>query len=294
MAGSAGLTWALVEAQAYTLRELRVPVLAPGSRDLRVLHISDLHLMPSQHRKVAWVRQLAETEPDLVINTGDNLSHPASLPVLMRALGPLLDLPGVFALGSNDYFGPEPRNPARYLLPDARGEGSHQGAPNLPGRELQAAFVARGWSDLANKRAVLEVAGQQLSFVGTADAHMDRDRIPPVRDGDKPGSAVAHLGVTHAPYRRVLDGFRADGADMTFAGHTHGGQLCLPIVGALTTNCDLDTGRAKGLHGWPGARPDEDSSSMWLHVSAGLGTNPYTPVRFFCRPEATLLTLVAR
>ncbi|WP_420114003.1 metallophosphoesterase [Pseudactinotalea sp.] len=294
LAGSAGLTWALVEAQAFTLREVRVPVLRPGSRELRVLHISDLHLMPSQERKAAWVRDLATTEPDLVVNTGDNLSHPASLPVLLRALGPLLDVPGVFALGSNDYYGPEPRNPARYLLPDARSEDSHKGSPNLPGRELQAALVARGWADLGNKRAVLDVGGQQLSFVGTADAHMDLDEIPPATDADNPTTAVAHLGVTHAPYQRVLDGFLADGCDMAFAGHTHGGQLCLPFVGALTTNCDLDTGRAKGLHGWPGAMPNEDPESMWLHVSAGLGTNPYTPVRFFCRPEATLLTLVAR
>ena len=290
--GTAGLTWALVEAQAYVLREVRVPVLAHGSRELRVLHISDLHLTPGQHRKAAWVRQLADTEPDLVVNTGDNLAHPASLPVLLRALGPLLDVPGVFSLGSNDYYGPVPRNPARYLLPDSRDKGSHWGEPNLPGRELRAALVSRGWSDLANKRAVLEVSGQQLSFVGAGDAHMDLDEIP--EPSAEPVSAVAHLGVTHAPYQRVLDGFRADGCDMTFAGHTHGGQLCLPLVGALTTNCDLDNGRAKGLHGWPGARPDEDPTSMWLHVSAGLGTNPYTPVRFFCRPEATLLTLVPR
>ena len=61
------------------------------------------------------------------------------------------------------------------------------------------------------------------------------------------------------------------------------------------TNCDLDTRRAKGLHGWPGPRPDQPggAGSTWMHVSAGLGTSPYAPVRFACRPEATLLTLVA-
>ena len=73
--------------------------------------------------------------------------------------------------------------------------------------------------------------------------------------------------------------------ELLLAGHTHGGQLCLPFKGALVTNCDLDTGRAKGLHRHHGS---------WLHVSAGLGTSPYAPVRFFCRPEATLLTLTAR
>ena len=105
-----------------------------------------------------------------------------------------------------------------------------------------------------------------------------------------------HLGVTHAPYRRVLDQMHADDVDLAIAGHTHGGQLALPFWGALVTNCDLDTRRAKGLHGWPGPRPDQPggAGSTWMHVSAGLGTSPYAPVRFACRPEATLLTLVAR
>ncbi|MEY2673290.1 MAG: hypothetical protein RLZZ508_1167, partial [Actinomycetota bacterium] len=85
-------------------------------------------------------------------------------------------------------------------------------------------------------------------------------------------------------YLRVLDAMVEDEIPLILAGHTHGGQLCLPFFGALVTNCDLDTRRAKGLHKYQDA---------WLHVSAGLGTNPFTPVRFACRPEATLLTLTA-
>ena len=100
-----------------------------------------------------------------------------------------------------------------------------------------------------------------LSLVGTDDAHLDRDRFP-AADGDddaRTGSTPVdlHLGVTHAPYRRVLDAMHADDVDLAIAGHTHGGQLALPFWGALVTNCDLDTRRAKGLHGWPGPRPDQ-------------------------------------
>ena len=84
------------------------------------------------------------------------------------------------------------------------------------------------------------------------------------------------------------------GYDLIFAGHTHGGQLCLPFKGALVTNCDLDTGRAKGLHRHPAQAPADHPEAAWLHVSAGLGTSPYAPVRFCCRPEATLLTLTPR
>ncbi|GMA86526.1 hypothetical protein GCM10025868_17760 [Angustibacter aerolatus] len=74
----------------------------------------------------------------------------------------------------------------------------------------------------------------------------------------------------------------------------------MPGYGALVTNCDLDRRRARGLsRWWPGAgtvspRAAAPRDAAWLHVSAGLGTSPYTPVRFACRPEATLLTLRAR
>src|SRR5690606_19844410 len=99
--GAAGLGWALAEAHAYTLRRATVPVLAPGQRPLRVLHISDLHLTPDQDRKVEWVRSLAELEPHLVVNTGDNMAHRDVLPTLLHALDPLLGIPGAFVMGSN-------------------------------------------------------------------------------------------------------------------------------------------------------------------------------------------------
>ena len=63
--------------------------------------------------------------------------------------------------------------------------------------------------------------------------------------------------------------------------------------GALVTNCDLEPARAKGLHRHPADSRPGDPGSSWLHVSAGLGTSPYAPVRFACRPEATLLTLTS-
>ncbi|MBC7291346.1 MAG: metallophosphoesterase family protein [Actinotalea sp.] len=292
LAGAAGLGYAALEARQYTLRRVCVPVLPPGQRPLRVLHLSDLHLTPSQRDKVAWVRSLAALEPDLVVDTGDNMAHPDVLPVLLEALDPFLGLPGAFVMGSNDYFAPVPKNPAKYLLDDSR---SPVPPPRrLPADRLGAALREAGWKDLTNRRDVVVADGRELDLVGVDDPHLDRDRFP--------AGPSAHpdpdlrLGVTHAPYRRTLDAMHADGAELVLAGHTHGGQLCVPFWGALTTNCDLDTRRAKGLHGWPGARPDEPrgEGSTWLHVSAGLGTSPYAPVRFACRPEATLLTLVER
>ena len=93
-----------------------MPVLTPGSSPLRVLHLSDIHMRPTQRHKQSWLRELARWEPDLVVNTGDNLSHPKAVPAVVQALGDLLSVPGVFVFGSNDYFGPMPKNPANYLL----------------------------------------------------------------------------------------------------------------------------------------------------------------------------------
>jgi len=298
LAGVGTLAWgALVEVRWYVLRHVTVPVLPPGQDPLRVLHVSDLHLTPSQRHKADWLRELATWRPHLVVNTGDNWAHLAAMPLLLDALEPLLALPGVFVLGSNDFVAPRPKNPVRYLLPNIR--SGPMPPANLPWRELVARFAAAGWLNLDNRRGVLDLDGRRVSFVGTADAHRDHDRMPAAGgpdDARTTGEVDLHLGVTHAPYRRVLDEFHHDGVDLALAGHTHGGQLGVPFWGALTTNSDLDTRRAKGLHGWPGTRPDrrDGADSMWLHVCAGLGTSPYAPVRVATRPEATLLTLVPR
>jgi predicted MPP superfamily phosphohydrolase len=292
LAGVAGLGYAAgIEVRSFTVRRVDVPVLAPGSRPIRVLHVSDLHLTPRQAHKLAWLESLARLEPDLVVNTGDNIAHPGSVQPLLDALGRLRDVPGVFVFGSNDYFAPSLRNPVRYLLPDDGSRNTH--TPQLPWKDLRAEFVASGWLDLTNASDRLDVNGSTLAFAGVDDPHLGYDDLAVVA-GPAPQDADLRIGVTHAPYLRVLDQFAADGYDLTFAGHTHGGQLCLPIKGALVTNCDLDTGRAKGLHRHPADSRPGDPGSSWLHVSAGAGTSPYAPVRFCCRPEATLLTLAPR
>jgi predicted MPP superfamily phosphohydrolase len=283
-AGAAGLGYALIEARAFALRQFTLPLLPAGARPLRVLHVSDLHLVPRQRRKADWLRGLASLEPDLVVSTGDNLAAPDAVPDVLDAYGALLQRPGVFVLGSNDYWGPRPKNPARYFLP--HGIGRRIVGVRLPTHELVAGLSGAGWLDLTNARGVLDVAGRSLAFVGVDDPHLRYDRYPPATS---PADADLVVGVTHAPYRRVLDAMTADGADLVLAGHTHGGQLCLPVAGALVTNCDLPRGQARGVSSWSSA-----DRTVRLHVSAGLGTNPYTPVRFACRPEASLLTLTPR
>jgi predicted MPP superfamily phosphohydrolase len=191
-----------------------------------------------------------------------------------------LALPGAFVPGSNDWFAPTPKNPARYLLPDT-GRRIH-GEP-LPWGELRTAFTDAGWLDLTHRRTTLSVRGLIVEVAGVSDAHLQADHYERVAGAVDADVDVA-LGLSHTPEPRVLDSFAGDGFRLVFSGHTHGGQVRVPGVGALVTNCGLDRHRARGLSRW--------TDNTWLHVSAGLGTSPYAPIRFACPPEATLLTLI--
>jgi predicted MPP superfamily phosphohydrolase len=294
--GLTGVGYSLAETRRYTLRRFTVPVLPPGSDPVTVLHVSDLHLLPRQRRRIAWVRGLNALDPDLVISTGDNLASLDAVPAVLEAHGELLSRPGAFVLGSNDYFAPRVKNPARYLLRDG-GRTRHYG-PALPFDDLVEAFQESGWVNLANRRGEVTVRGMRIDLVGVDDPHLKRDRYDEVRGPADPTAALT-IGVAHAPYRRVIDRMAADGAGLVLTGHTHGGQLRVPGYGALVTNCDLPRKYARGLSPWPprtgpGASDPRDNAGperTWLHVTAGVGTSPFAPVRFACRPEASLLTL---
>jgi predicted MPP superfamily phosphohydrolase len=287
----AGAWGVVVERNLFTLRRATVPVLPAGSRDLKVLHLSDLHMAPWQRHKQRFVRQLADLEPDLVVSTGDNLGHPIGLLGVKAALAPFQGVPGVYVWGSNDYWAPQRKNPFQYF------SGPSGGGPREPDRLDTAALGtyldSLGWTDLNNRAARIEVGGVPIDCLGTDDPHREYDDLRALAPGLKRLRArrtrpAFTLGVTHAPYRRILDAFVDQGADLLLAGHTHGGQVCVPFFGALVTNCDIPRDQVKGVSRWT-----HDGRSATLEVSAGLGTSIYAPVRFACRPEATLLTLTA-
>jgi predicted MPP superfamily phosphohydrolase len=281
-AGTATVAYAAgVERTRWTLRRFDVPVLEPEAEPLRILHITDLHMTPGQRSKQEWVRELAALDPDLVVLTGDNLAHVDAVPAVVHALQPLLDRPGAFVFGSNDYYGPQPKNPFMYFDRD------HEKVlgPELPWEDLRDVLTASGWADVDNRRDAVKAGGRLIELRGVDDPHLSLDDYPSVA-GPRDPDADLHLGLSHSPEPRVLDGFAGDGFDLVLCGHTHGGQLRVPFYGALVTNCGIDRERARGLHRW--------GSDMWLNVSAGLGTSPYAPIRFACPPEASLLTLVPR
>lgn len=277
-----------IELNRFHVREETLALLPPGSPDLRILHISDMHMIPGQERKTRFMHGLAELEPDLVINTGDNLSHLEGLAPLLNALGPLMEFPGVFVPGSNCYFAPKLKNPARYLWRHTGNEPRDASFDVLPFEAMHAAFEAHGWRGLINRTDTLTVRGVRLDFSGVDDPHLGYDRHPgfaPLPHGVDAEQPALRVGVMHAPYVRTIRRFAEDGAQVMFAGHTHGGQICLPGGRALVSNCDLDPSRAKGVS-YEGDVP--------LQVSAGLGTSRFAAVRLVCPPEAVLVRLTAR
>lgn len=276
---------ALVEVRSFRVRRANIAVLPPGARPLRVLHLSDVHLLARQRTKLEFLSSLAGLEPDLVVNTGDNIAEPDALEPLLSSLGRLLERPGLFAFGSNDYTAPGSVNPLGYLMRHTGRDGIHTERDLLPTEDLRSGLASGGWVDLTGRRDVVDVQGLQLDVRGTDDPHLGLDDYSLVAGPRAEGTDVA-VGVTHAPYQRVLDAMTDDGVELVFAGHTHGGQVCVPGYGALTTNCDLPAAQAKGV-----SRHATAQGSSWLHVSAGVGTSPYAPYRFACPPEVTLLTL---
>jgi predicted MPP superfamily phosphohydrolase len=281
-AAAATLAYAgLVERNVFRLRRFDVPVLAPDAPPLRLLHLSDLHLTAAQRRKREWIRGLDRLDPDFVVATGDFLAGADTIDPVLDALEPLLRRPGAFVPGNNDYYAPRFKNPLRYFVP----EKNRVFGAALPWPKLAAALAAAGWVDATHRRATVEAGDRTIALAGTDDPHLGRDSYQQVA-GPTDLTADVRLGLTHSPEPRVIECFAADGYDLVLAGHTHGGQLRIPFYGALVTNCGIDRARARWLHHW--------DDVTWLHVSAGLGTSPYAPVRFACPPEATLLTLVPR
>jgi predicted MPP superfamily phosphohydrolase len=288
VAGGAAFGYAsIIERNWFALRRFEIPVLPPGAEPIRVLHVSDVHLTPGRHRLMSWIRSLDALAPDLVVNTGDSIAHAEAVLPLLDALGPLLDRPGVFVYGSNDIWAPIPHNPFRYFRGPSR---RRRDVPELPWAELGSGLAAAGWLDMNNARGRIKAGNLDIEVGGVHDSHIKRDRYEEIAGPTDP-SADLRLGVMHSPEPRVMDQFAADGYDLLLAGHTHGGQVCVPVVGALVTNCGIDRDRASGLSRHP-LQGNQDRP--WLHVSAGLGTSPWAPVRFSCRPEASLLTLVPR
>ena len=265
----------VVERRWYRLVRRGLAILpADGPRTLSILHLSDLHFVRDERRKATFVAQLPAA--DVTIVTGDLLAEPEAVETAVAAIRPAMGrLASWFVLGSNDYFVPRPLNPFWYFVPNARRRPrrAQRGRAN----ELRAQLEADGWQDLTNLREERDLDGLAVELLGLDDTHIARQdlRLVPRTEPERFGIAVMHSPDS-------IPEAAACGYPLVVAGHTHGGQVRLPLVGALVTNSQLPRRLASGMFRMGGSL---------VHVSPGLGTSKYAPFRFLCRPEATLLEL---
>jgi hypothetical protein len=264
----------VIERRAYRLVRRRLAILpAQGPSALTILHLSDLHFVRSDERKRRFLAGLPRA--DVTVVTGDFLAEPEAVDAAVDGVAPTRGwLASWFVLGSNDYYVPRFVNPFRYLI---RGVSKPRRARRGRARDLAERLAADGWRDLTNVREELSLDGLPVELLGLDDAHIRRHdlRIAPRHAPERLGFAVMH-SPDSAP-EAVACGYR-----FALAGHTHGGQIRLPLVGALVTNSHLPRRLASGLL---------RIGDGLVHVSPGLGTGKYAPFRFLCRPEATLLEL---
>jgi uncharacterized protein len=273
----------LVEPRWFRTRREKIPgvLRLPTDRSLRVLVVADLHHSPPAPSLDRQLLHLANEDVDLVIAAGDLLGARDAEDATVDLLEPLVrgGVPGVAVLGSNDLFAPSPKSPYHYFRPG----GMVRPGPRLDTKRLRKGLDATGWTLLEDERCVLETRLGPIEIAGLRDPHLPTARLP---QGDeitaRDPEAIARIGIVHAPYVGPIDYLIDSGYSLVVCGHTHGGQVRVPGVGALTANSDLPLGRARGTSPWGNA---------WLHVSAGLGQSRYAPFRFACRPEASILEI---
>lgn len=278
--GSAGVlvTYPFLEARWYRVKHLTVP-LGRALPRIDVLHISDTHMSAGDRGLRRFLRGLSgalERAPDLVVATGDLVEGDEGIDPLVASLGDLFpDAARFYVLGSHDYYNARFQSYAKYFA--TRGRRAIR-APRADTARLEAGLAGAGWTSVINGEALVEVHGIPVRVAGVDDPYLQRHTTSHIAAGAKDGLSI---GLVHAP--DVVSEWLLAGFDLVAAGHTHGGQVRIPGVGAVVTNSSLPSALGGGL---------QRVGSGWLHVSPGLGTGRFAPIRFACRPEVTVLRLV--
>jgi predicted MPP superfamily phosphohydrolase len=271
--GVACVAWGVfVERSWYRVQRYRLAILPRGATPIRVLHLSDLHFVRHEPKKTRFLASLPEA--DLTVVTGDFLAESAAVETAVAAVRPVRGrLASWFVLGSNDYYEPAPLNYTEYF----RGDRKPRTAVRGRSADLVDGLEADGWEDLTNVHRDVRLDGLDVELVGLDDAHITRHdlRLVPRTAAERFG-----IGVMHSPDSAPETA--AAGYELLLAGHTHGGQVCLPLVGAIVTNCAMPRRLVDGLI---------RMGSSVLHTSRGIGTSKFAPFRFWCRPTATFLDL---
>ena len=274
VAGTLAAAYAFYEPYRFRLTSRTVPM-GPGTPPLTVLHVSDTHLKSGSARAKRFLEGLPDKlgeVPDLVVATGDYIDDDSAMSDVVALLARLEARIGrFFVYGSHDYYRATGPSYTKYFTSGPTPTPVRRDETFMT-RELEA----KGWRNLTNRTDIVETDMGKIRVAGVDDPYLRWHDTRHIERGDE----ILAIGLVHAP--DVVSEWILNGFDLVVAGHTHAGQVRLPGIGAVVTNCSLPTELAGGL-----AR----IGRAWLHVSPGLGNGRYTPIRFGARPEATLLRL---
>src|SRR5262245_5339395 len=251
----AGTALSLHQQPRVRRRDIDIEGLPEAFDGYRIVQISDLHCGPfaSGRRVARWVAAANRLEPDLIAVTGDLIaSGNAFVDVVAGALGGLRAPDGAFAaMGNHDYFG--------------------------DGEAMVSALESAGLTVLRNRGLELRRDGAAIYLAGVDDTWSRRHDLPRALAARPPGMPAVLLA--HDPV--LFPEAAGHGVDLVLSGHTHGGQVAVPLLARKLNLARLITQFTSGMY---------KSGTSTLYVNRGLGTTG-PPVRLAVAPEIAVLTL---
>ncbi len=281
---------------------------------LTILHLSDFHLRKTfkGKRLFDFIQTLKSQKYDLILITGDMVENMSNTDYLVQMLSPLKARYGKFAvLGVHDHYHKAFHEFAKNMFKRKRSYDSINDT-----RELNRKLKTIEIDVLSNESRILKIPGKDIGdieiigldepVIKKLDLNKAFSAIDPLKEGDiVDGSSYREisselfnmdgtcthrlnqkgrlrLALLHTPDSHVLATLHKKDVDIVFAGHTHGGQVRLPLIGAIISGCRIKTRFASGLF---------YLQKMVLYISRGLGEGKYSQFRCYCPPEASIITI---
>jgi predicted MPP superfamily phosphohydrolase len=234
--------------------EIATAKMAPNAAPIRIVHLSDLHSDPKARLEPRLAAAVAAEHPDIVVFTGDSINSPEGLPVFQQALASLAKIAPTFVVEGNwdiNYW---------------------------PGVKR---FDGTGAEELNGTAKRLEIHGTPVWVAGLAVGN-ERELEPVMRR-----IPADELSVLLYHYPDLMPEASAQHVDLYCAGHTHGGQIALPIYGALITLSRFGKRYESGLF---------HEGQTWMYVNRGIGMEGglVPRVRFWATPEITSIEIHAK
>jgi hypothetical protein len=264
------ILWAFfVEPNWYRFKRIKVHIPKKIHKPFSILHLSDIHFCKNGGAKKRFFQRLSMLNPDLIFVTGDTIDNDEGIETATRTLSGLRARYGTFLiLGNHDYFDYHWKDVFLYNFGVTR-LASHRN--NI--EHLITEMKRIGINVLVNQAAKVEVHGNPVLIGGTNDPMTQRIDFEKTLHGLGPNTL--NILLTHHLDSVLKLSHR--GVDMVFAGHTHGGQIRIPLLGSIVCEIKLPRRYIGGLHRF---------KDMITFVSRGLGASRLTFPRFACRPEA--------